>query len=130
MPKLSLAISLALLTTIAFAQNELAAKEIRLPPGGQLPPQGEASLMRDCIVRNVSVTNDGHTWNIDVTNNCGDRAWACNFFAALKASDGTTSNVGCSAIVSASARGARVCTVTNPKKTWMTATGNIYQCHY
>jgi len=130
MSKRSLVFSLTLLAGALLVQNPASAAEIRIPPGAQPPPQGEASIMRDCVVRNVAITNDGHTWSISVTNNCGDRAWACSFYATLKANDGTSSTVGCSGTVSRNARASQICSVTNKKKTWVSAVGNMYSCRY
>jgi hypothetical protein len=92
--------------------------------------EGKVKIKSDCIARSVPITDHGHRWNIDATNNCGGRGWSCDFRVTLRTNNGLTTQGACSGFVPLNAHGLRVCSVYDSTKTWIAVTSNTYQCHY
>ena len=118
-----------------FAQDKLPVEgksttsKDKPPSQEQVPPQGQANALSDCIARSLPITDGGHRWNIDATNNCG-RGWACDFSLTLRTNTGLNTSGSCSAFVPQNAVNLRICSHFDSTLTWVAVTSNGYQCHY
>lgn len=86
----------------------------------EVTPPAEAAA--PCISMALSITESGHRWNVDATNNCGRRL-QCNVTVHLRTSTGLNTTGTCNPAVDPGT--SRVCSAFSAQLQWVSGGGSF-----
>lgn len=125
----TLACALLLGTMLVSAQKSEDVGEVKMTTSKtktesgmikEVPPSAKAAA--PCVSMALSITEGGHRWNVDATNNCG-RILQCNVTVNLRTSTGLNTTGTCNPAVNPGT--SRVCSASNAQLQWVSAGGSF-----